>query len=1715
MFCFAEDSLGNAGSYLDAFNSGTQFDSICCKTLMFLTSTPSTALADLIAYAELSASSRLTYELQFSLSAKPSDFVTAKVVFYNDAAKTSIQSDVNASPSLFNFTSSSTKLSANFLAYGARGKFFVAVELSGASVSEFNESPTREVELVETVSTAPLPVISSAEFDSTGQRMDVFFETPTDSAMGVTAGASVWKCDLVLAFTGASRASCRWATSSQIVVVLNYFSVADENLVVGEPVALLGGVLNGICYVDVCADAFAALSSVNATTTTNFIQPTATIKVPAKIGNCESLTVDPTQSTGNAGRAWASVEWTVSAADGSDTSEIQAVFAGYTNTSSVITINASLLSQTTYTVSLGLTNFLQDPALPVLFTAVQTVVVEEESSLFVQISGASYETRVLSRSLSRTASSLLAVCLDGVITTVTPSVSYIWTVFEVSAINNFNKMALVSSSSNPNVFQAASYTFDLDTTYQIIASATAAWGNSTITESASFQVFFKRGEVVALINGHSASSVQTPVNTVLLLDAGGSSDLDDLGATLSYQWSCKDLNVSTFGSDCFGDLGGYGVSDLTASTVSFSALTLTENAAYEFTVIVGSTLSGMLKTSSAKIFVAVTAALNLNMSVTIQPSEGIYSAQKDVVINSVVNSDASSGVTATWSLQSGTVLDLSSSLVVMAPNSRPFTFGEVTNGLNFPLGIHRDVMTAGVDYIFRLTVEDTAGNVIFSEVTVTPNSPPVGGTFAVTPASGFAFITDFEFSAFNWGDNADDYPVEYLFVYQDASSFNSETIFDQISVRSTFFTTSTLLPEGVDSTLACAVFISDYWEATSTREVAVSVTGGDLVAAYGGSIASRRHLKGTAADIDSRSLLSVDDNTYIMNNILPFYLSEFTEAYDALQTVILQSSLLVSANLLVAVDATNCSLSPICENLNRNECSAVSHTCGECLAGFEGVFGDANSRCHNATSLISLPIGAACVKGVDVCLYDNCEDGTCQPPVKICSLGSTNGLECSQRGTCSYTSTQGDLTPDDCRAQDTFCTASCVCDVGFAGSDCSIDDTQINTLDGLRGSLCANLAAYMSYLDPSEDKVSFSVNILKKTFAYDEVVMDSSMDKCVSALSSLDAAVSELDDRPLSDSTRASVVAVISDFIRSALFSSVSSQVESLVSNLGNNILNTMIEGPISVDLVSDNLRLSYKHELLSLLSDTSISAPQTAEEIYHGTALATLDLPATGLSACTNFKDYAKVAVVSWGLNPYTRGSSVTSALFGVATVATTTVTSSVPSPEMSSYQVTLPLVQHQNWTTQEPTCAEYVATAEGGTITDCQFCNVTSYGDTDVTFICNDTVARLCPSGNSLSLSNGSSSSAPYFVLQSVDRPTDTTVLSSDRDLDTKQSRGVFGFMLILFFILIISIALLHCWDERDRICFIHQRNEKKKLGPYQFELTAAFDERGVAVHQIDESSISKLRSHDSENVDEVRQITDGSGGKSVEQCHALEDTDEVVLGVSGADNHQELPLTSLLSFGYFWHRLWTAMKRHHKWVRIFSFPSMQKTRVTRLLVAGTDLLFLLFAVTLFYGLFYPDDNECEKLRTEDVCVDLVSRYFDTNQCQWSAVSGCTLDAPPVNIQFLAFACSLIILFTVLPRRLLQLLLEKICNKRPQVEDICLSSKTMLKAEPALFYSEGETSDFTKHISLDGLPITRHLVPYPLERLDSLIVQDELNAIVLSAKKLFTTTLKTAPLP
>jgi hypothetical protein len=552
------------------------------------------------------------------------------------------------------------------------------------------------------------------------------------------------------------------------------------------------------------------------------------------------------------------------------------------------------------------------------------------------------------------------------------------------------------------------------------------------------------------------------------------------------------------------------------------------------------------------------------------------------------------------------------------------------------------------------------------------------------------------------------------------------------------------------------------------------------------------------------------------------------------------------------------------------------------------------------------------------------------------------------------------------------------------------------------------------------------------------------------------------------------------------MYNSAASDLESLVGHLGDNILNTMIQGPNAVEFTADNLRLSYTYELISLISGGSIQTPLTVEEVHYDAPVTVLEVPSTGLSSCSNFDDYAKVAVVSWGFNPHSRDPSLSSALVGVTTVATGVLSSSTISPSVSSYHLTVPLIKEQNWTTQVPTCAEY-STASGGIITDCAFCNVSAYTDVNVTFSCMHAADIFCPVSKSLV---DDSTSNTYHAVQSVDK---RIVLSTTYPIQSKQSFQIMAAIVVVLFFVLIGLVLLYRWDNRDQQQFVEAAKlnaEKSSERAENFDLSAAFDERGVS-WTIEEDEV------------DAQFYVDYLG----------------------------TPLTSLLSEGVsFYKRFKRAVKRHHKWIRIFTYPSIQKTRVTRLLVAATDLLFLLFAVTVFHGVFYPDDNECEALQTESECLALSSRYAATRQCSFDVDDGCSLASPSLNMQFLAFVSLWIIVLTLIPRRLLQLLLEKVCNKRPVLDESSVFSQA-LKEEPPVaedvansthhierrqiirLQSQRQASDdFT--FEKAGFDISSR-VPYFFSYCDTISAKDEVSVVHRSVLNYFKVILAKVELP
>lgn len=93
----------------------------------------------------------------------------------------------------------------------------------------------------------------------------------------------------------------------------------------------------------------------------------------------------------------------------------------------------------------------------------------------------------------------------------------------------------------------------------------------------------------------------------------------------------------------------------------------------------------------------------------------------------------------------------------------------------------------------------------------------------------------------------------------------------------------------------------------------------------------------------SKELVNVLISSYLNEQELELKVSSAIESsignIDALlQVISITSTILNSVNCSLAVNN--------CENsFNRHKCNKKSHTCGECINGYIGVDGDANSKC--------------------------------------------------------------------------------------------------------------------------------------------------------------------------------------------------------------------------------------------------------------------------------------------------------------------------------------------------------------------------------------------------------------------------------------------------------------------------------------------------------------------------------------------------------------------------------------------------------------------------------------------------------------------------------------------------------------------------------------------------------------------------------------------------
>jgi hypothetical protein len=1749
VFASGEDSFGNPSDLMS-----TSTETLCCQPIEFLNSY-TLALSGIESYSSLSPQLLTQYLIQMKIPQPTSAFQISLRFTKSDS---NVSFEVFAVPPTLSFDENSTNLLGSFLVYGAPGVYSVSVMVFGDH-SKLDLSQTALVEVIDHLSLIPEPKLISAELSISG-RLVISFDLMTDQALDLVTSGSTFLCDLLFDFVGAEHAQCFWSDPQSVVVQLEFNTVT-----LGDLIKLKAGVIFPYCpYESGCSASASNSSSVNVTSSVslrgNF--PLVQLNLPSVYSFCRTdagLLVDATQSSGHAAHNWKYIRWHVHK-DGVAVSVVQD-FLSQQDIWEPIVIPPHLLSVGEYTITLGLGNIFQSEENITYHSEVVTIE-RNSTALDIIVNGPSSFAYHPENPLRLESSLTLSGCNEtfhGVDFNQISDLVYRWRVYS----NYLFVEEFVSESLNPATFLLRPGVLIVESSYYIQVRVKAKINGHDYSSSAGVHVFVVNRIPSAYISG-GLSSLLTRSDLPISLTSSC------LTTSCSSSWACVVSSpLSDFGQNCDALLGT--TAERTQSSLELPASSFQSGFSYLLTLVTTEIVAGLSVTSAATVFIETSdsslpisffTSTNSNHTIVVDgldhPDHVIHS--RKFILSGEVNTRKPGGVNASWAMRSFSSPVFNSLSVPFTSSSRLFSDIHSSNGIAYPMGLEPYGLGAGQRYVFRLTAEVSSRRAPYYEMTIQTNFPPSGGSLEIQPPTGIALTTSFSYTTRHWSDDVDDFPLTYQFIYQQGNSLRSgESVF-YVGLAGSQTYASTKLPAGrefYNYTLVCGVFVQDLWgsQSVSTDSIQTfpSEAQSSLILPLLSSISSNQMM------IDPSATLRV---------------------------------LQEASSILGDLTLVNCSLAPNCSALNRENCLSTSHTCGPCLASYDGAFGDSNSLCHYLSSPVEdCSVDSDCANGF-------CKHGHCTPPLKSCPLNVETGQECSGNGVCLYQDYNGEtLLPRDCTLDATSCQPVCSCDnsVAAAGDDCSLTLEEASIQNNVRSNLCEALAQVFSILDTSEAKYSITRSLLT---AFHSRPFSNSSAECVSLLMSL---TDELLQHPLvhlylPSHFNSDFLLLLSTFYAPAVYPTVTDEITIISKSFQTSLQQTMIPGQLSVAFTSPFLRIESHYDYLLDLHNYQLSTPSTSLESYYQKKSTVVHFPSSGLDSCVHFEDYAQFALIvylstnSFAIDPTI---SVKSSLFTLRSYSTATALvsadppASAPAPS-NTYSLVFPRFVDYLSNQSAPTCAEYSLATK--VVNFCESCVISSYNSDNVTFLCSDASSYFCPTDET-SLNQRrlqTASEKVLFVWSKEDTPNS---LRGDQFVQTSSPGVMFGIVSLLILILL-GMVLLFLWDAYDRRIFIFHRAEIIKKGIAAFDLTAAFDERGVGVGYglepfghlkttLRTQPLTRLvplgESHSAQSTSEnnedilvettpdfaLREGPEGEGEGAAEEygdgdLHlSIEESDvateergnviqqsvnskpikeifkiapdqfalrrenqnDIFIDMAGRqaplpspsapssplsqsqtlsqtqpqinressfaikgsrDTYNDLgggthdfvqifPPTSLLSDHPFLVRLWRALKRHHKWIRIFSYPSIRQTRLMRFLVAANDLLFIIFCNSLFYSLFYPDDNHCQRYLTSTSCLEEPSHFeYSQHLCHWDSQKElCSLRRPPDTVMFIVQVSMLIIVFSIFPRRLIQFILEKVCSKRPEIS---LSSEgILLSSEPQiLIHSSYHNRKYSPHLSL-----------------------------------------------
>jgi hypothetical protein len=1123
--------------------------------------------------------------------------LSAQIVPFNCSISTYAFPTVAVFPSVTTFTSASLSLKTQFVIRGQPGCYNLTW-ISNSAI--YNSTSAVGIKILSASTPPSPPLLVSAMFSDSSSQLLIGFDSSTNRAKSVINPATVFKCIQLFEFDGAWTSTCLWQTDSLVAATLLGNSTHPLRIAPSSAsstvysVSLRPNVLMALCPSGLrCA--FAAAQSVTVATAARPIVPVVSLSTSAVIGACDSISLDPTQSSGQAGRNWLSVSWTVSCSSTAavNITAIESLLNTHYafTTNKVVTVSNNLLTPGfVYSFTLTLTNFLGE-------YATQSASVTVSATKFVaqvRITGPMTVNTFRSNSLALFSLTSMPACADSTMGSggsSSTSLLTVWKFYREGVIQN----DIVSTSPDPAIYRLPGYNLDARVGYvvQVSITATQTQGSTTYTSASSASVVIRVGSqgVTAVIKGGSVRTVGM-ANSVTM-DATGSYDIDypvvsdSLNGQLYFAWTCTETSPD-FGSVCAGQ----------TSATNSSLFYLNTNASMAQQIFVAVIVTNAYGDSASdnttvSILTAETPTISINpLTTKLNPATklvltGVLSGKYPLIANWNFTSASSSGI------------DLSS--LALTPLSKA-TSSSVA-GATFQLAIRANSLAAGLSYSLQMSCTYTTSiNTVISTVSVTVNAPPVGGTVDIQPTNGTALDTMFVWNTAYWHDDPSDYPLMYYFSYYSPPG----NIFQVAKYSSQSAYTTTMMGQGIASNnyiVACLVAASDIYNSSNTIRTQIIVS---------------------------------PPTTFYSDQI-----SALLQPSQSGATASASATFTLVSAISTALNTVNCTLVGIasCAMLNREDCMLTAHTCGACNDGYIGENGDSNNPCVAP---------AIFVQQLNQTVPSCQDDSVCRPFSRMCDLASNKCVAlpkscpnaCSGHGNCTYYNSFSGAELAYCSSYDTSCTAKCVCDVqsvngtsvgSYFASDCSLTQAQLEENIGIREILCQAMWSSSSRQDVTTDVIASRAASVISMLLDDTQVSSTALVACTQLLVDTITDHADLVATAASSGSSGSGSDVATECIDALslalqrgpfLPTDLVNNVTKAMSILSTELENTLVVGESAMAIISDNVQISSQLMDVSFLTlsddddgNASVFAPPlTTMQQLTDTVTATIGVALAGV---------------------------------------------------------------------------------------------------------------------------------------------------------------------------------------------------------------------------------------------------------------------------------------------------------------------------------------------------------------------------------------------------------------------------------------------------------------------------------------------------------------------